>query len=85
MLKSARRIDCWHHHALHATKSICETLSKSMGPLMGWVSPEDTTEKAGDRQLKTSKYGRVDIKGVVQTLLWIAVSITLSLFIGKLN
>jgi hypothetical protein len=85
MLESTRRLSCWHHRALHASKSIAEKVAKNMGPLIYWASPEDTTEKTGDRQLQTAKYDRVDINGVVKTVLWIAVSITLSLFIGKLN
>ncbi|MGD9369435.1 MAG: hypothetical protein PVH87_27245 [Desulfobacteraceae bacterium] len=82
MLGSTQRFSFWHCIVFYAQKFISQFLSKSGSALMYLVSPEDTTEKAGERQSQIAKYHGIDIRGIIKTVFWTAISITLSLLIG---
>jgi hypothetical protein len=85
MLGLVQRSTFWHCIVFYALKLIYEPLSKSGNALIFLVSPEDTIEKAKEGQMQIAKYERVDIRGVIKVVFWMAISITLSLFVGKLS
>ncbi|MGD9364983.1 MAG: hypothetical protein PVH87_04750 [Desulfobacteraceae bacterium] len=85
MLGLMQRSSFWHCIVFYALRLISESLSKSGNALIFLVSPEDTIEGAGEGQMQIAKYERVDIRGVIKVVFWMAISITLSLLIGKLS
>ena len=49
------------------------------------VTPEDTTESAKRRPLRTARFESRRLLGVVKAVFWITVSVTISLLIGQLH
>lgn len=85
MLRLKRRSTFWHCIVSYMLKLISESLNKSSIALKFLITPENTIEEAGKGQIQTAKYERVDIRGVIKVVLWMAISIILSLLIGKLS
>ena len=50
-----------------------------------YVLPEDTTDREAERHSQRRRYGKIDIHGTVKAVLWMAIAICLSIFIGKLG
>ena len=48
-----------------------------------FISPDDTTDNAGELRPKIAPYQIPDIFGILKTMLWMAISIGLSLLIGN--
>ena len=85
MLKSNQNTLSRLSRVSRASTMIAESRKKCISVWMDWVSPEDTTESAGKRPFQGAQYDRPDILGISKTIFWIAVSIGLSLFLGKLG
>ena len=85
MLESTQRPVFHHYIVFIALKSIFKLLYRGCNTMAHLVLPEDTTGSSGDRQLHIARYERLDLHGDVKAVFWIAVSIILSLLIGKLN
>lgn len=58
-------------------------IRKSDSNIKYFFTPEDTTDKAGERQPKIATYQNPGIVSTLKTLLWMVVSIGLSLLIGN--
>lgn len=85
MLRLLQRSTLWQCIVYCALKLISESLNKSGIALKFLITPENTIEEAGEGQMKIAKYERVDIRGVIKVVLWMAISIALSLLIGQLS
>lgn len=83
--ESIQRTFFAHYLAFHELNPGSRLLNSSVNVLKYLVSPCDTTENTGERQPQTAKQDRSNILGLIKTLLWIAVSITLSLVVGQLS
>ncbi len=53
--------------------------------LRGYITPEDSTDSGAEGHLRITEYRKIDFYGLSKAALWIAVSICLSLLIGKLG
>jgi len=64
---------------------ISELLDKSGKALMTLFSPEDTTLSEGSGQLPIAKPNDYNISGLAKTVVWVALSISIALWIGRLG
>lgn len=70
---------------VHALNLISEFLNKSKKALIYLASPEDTAENDRARLRHISIYCGNAIFGVIKTLFWIVISISMGLLLGQLN
>ena len=71
------------HLVVDAAPPVTDCTNKSGRIFKYVISPEDTTNKADDRQSETTTYQTLNIFSILKTMLWMAVSIGLSLLIGN--
>ena len=84
MLESAQR-SVFHHCAVsNAERPSSENTNQCGYNLNYYVSPEDTTDNAAQRRSQIPEYEKIDTRGVIKAVFWIAISISLSLLIGNL-
>jgi hypothetical protein len=69
----------------YAANRISKFLDRSGQALMSLFSPEDTTNNEGEAQLQIAKYMAYNISGLTKAVFWIAISISIALFIGRLS
>ena len=84
MLESTQRSVFRHYAVPNAEKPSSENANQCGHILNYYVSPEDTTDNAAQSRSQIPKYKKIDTRGVIKAVFWIAISISLSLLIGNL-
>ncbi|MFK5954269.1 MAG: hypothetical protein QM498_14525 [Desulfobacterium sp.] len=85
MMESTQHSFSWHSLTVNAPKSIVNFIDKSIKTSIFLVSPADTTDTLGKRELQISRSNGITLKGSAKALFWIAVSITMAILIGQLS
>ncbi len=70
---------------LRALNSIYKSMSKICKVLLFWLTPEDSTETDGKKQLESKNSGEYNIHGGIKAGLWIIIAIILGFLIGQLH
>ena len=74
-----------YHPVVNALNFIFVFLTKSFKTLMSLVSPEDTTNNGSEGYLQFAKYASNNIIGIIKTVFWIAISISIAFLMGRLS
>lgn len=84
MLSATQRALFSQHPESGALKPISDRTGQRRTHLQDYFSAKDSTEKDEKRPGRILRYERPDIHGMAKAVLWIAISIILSLLIGNL-
>ncbi len=82
MLESAQRSVFRHYAVTNGEKPSFDIKKQYINKFQYYISPEDTTENATQRTSQTPKYEKIDTQGMIKTVFWIAISVSLALLIG---
>jgi len=84
-MESTQHSFLWHFPTVNAPKSVINFINKSLKTSIFLVSPADTTETLGKRELQISRTNGITLNGSAKALFWIAASITMAIIIGQLS
>jgi len=66
-------------------QKISELLDRGSKALMSMFSPEDTTNSESGGQLQITRYNAYNISWLAKAVFWVANSILIALWIGRLS
>jgi len=84
-MESTQRSFLWQSPHVNAQKSVLNLIDKSLKILIFLVSPTDTTDTPGKKELQISRSNGITLNGSAKTLFWIAASISMAVLVGQLS
>lgn len=85
MFTYTQRLFMGQFRSVYAVNLIAELLDKSGNVLVSLFTPEDTTDKASDGQMRITRHTAYNISGLAKAVFWVAISISIALWIGRLS
>jgi len=85
MLTYTQRLFMGQFRSAYAGNLCSELLDKGGKLLMPLFLPEDTTDNESDGQLQIAKHKAYNIGGLTKTVFWVAISIFIALWLGRLS
>ncbi len=85
MLTYTQRLFLGQFRSVYAANLVSELIDKSGQALVSIFSPEDTTNYESSGQMQITRHNAYNIGGLAKTVFWVAISISIALWIGRLS
>ena len=85
MLTYTKRLFMGQFRSVYAANLVSELIDKSGQAFVSMFSPEDTTNYESGGQMPITRHNAYNIGGLAKAVFWVAISISIALWIGRLS